>query len=233
MINILFCAWNRLEFTKASFQSLLQHTDWSKVASLHVHDDGSTDGTGEYLQEQIKQVPVKVVYESRRLGGPVAAMIRHLKLFPPAEEVDRFFKADNDLIVPPGWLPELLRVSNSDPGVDVLGIAARFGPPAPGLCETRRIEEARHIGGIGLIRYRLFEVCQPVPQGLYGWSEFQVRHLENRKGWLTPDIACFNLDLVDIPEFAALSAQYEAKGWQRPWSKYLDGGKSYYDWWAG
>lgn len=231
MINILYCAYNRLEFTKASFQSLIDNTDWAEVATLHIADDMSTDGTGDWLFEASRDLPINVIFERMKLRGPVSATLRHLDLCPPKDDVERFFKADNDLVVPPGWLSELLRVSNLNPGVDVLGISARFGPPVAGFCADRRVEEARHIGGIGLIRHRMFEVCRPVPQGLYGWSEFQVRHPENRKGWLTPDIPCFNLDLVDIPEYAALSAEYIERGWQRPWSKYLDGGRAHYEWW--
>lgn len=237
MIDLLYVAWNRLEFSKPSFDTLVANTDWDIVRILHVHDDGSIDGTAEYLERAAGYLPetVDVRFESKRLGGPVAATNRHLDLCAHSAEIEdvlAFVKLDNDVIVPPGWLDELTRVATANPGVDFLGIQPRFGPPVPGRCDQRGVEDARHIGGVGLIRYRAFEVCQPVPHGRYGFTEFQCRHPENRKGWLTPDLPAFCLDLVDLEPYASIAATHIEKGWARRWPKYLDGGSSYYDWWA-
>lgn len=234
MINILYSSWNRIEYTSASFAALVVNTDWAKVAAFHIADDGSTDGTGKFLSDARDAIPdhVDVRYESRRLGGPVAAMLRHLQILPMTDEVEAFVKIDSDFIVPPGWLPELLRVSAADPGVDIIGIQPRFGPPVPGACKERRIEAARHIGGIGLMRHRAFEVCRPVANGRYGWTEHQTRHPESRKGWIVPDLPAFCLDLIDLEPWASLGERYIEQGWQRPWPKYLNGGREYYEWWA-
>lgn len=234
MINLLYVAFNRREYTEATFRALVEHTDWSLVNALHIHDDGSTDGTAKYLDAAKDDVPddVDVRFESRRLGGPVAATLRHLQLLPETDDVGAFVKLDNDFVVAPGWLEELLRVSSAHPGVDLLGMQPRFGPPVAGTCEDRRVEEARWIGGIGLMRHRAFEVCRPVPNGRYGFTEWQNRHAEIRKGWLFPDLPCFCLDLIDAQPWASLGDGYMKAGWQRPWSKYLDGGRSYYEWWA-
>lgn len=234
---MLYCAWNRLEFTKPSFQSLIDNTDWDLVRILYIHDDASKDGTARYLQDAQAAVPenVSVRYESMKLGGPVAVTNRHLDLFAATadrDDVGAFVKIDNDVIVSPGWLNELVRVSTINPGIDFLGIQPRFGPPVPGHCDDRRVEEARHIGGVGLMRYRAFEVCRPTPNGRYGFTEFQCRHPENRKGWITPDLPCFCLDLIDLEPYASFAVSHIAKGWARPWSKYVDGGRSYYAWWA-
>lgn len=237
IVDLLFVAFNRLEFTEPSLGALVANTDWDLVRTLHIHDDGSTDGTAQYLADAAEALDdrVDVHFETRRLGGPVAATNRHLDLFAePAEadDVSAFVKLDNDVIVSPGWLDELTRVASANPGVDYLGVQPRFGPPVPGLCEERRVEEARHIGGVGLMRYRAFEVCRPVANGRYGGTEFQCRHPETRKGWLTPDLPCFCLDLVDLEPYATFAAEHIANGWARPWPKYVDGGRSYYDWWA-
>lgn len=238
MIDILYCAWNRLAFTKASFQSLLDNTDWDQVRVLNIHDDGSTDGTADHLAAASELLPgnVDVRYHSRKVGGPVAATNAHLTLCAASaelEDVPAFVKLDNDVIVPPGWLDEVTRVASLNPGVDFLGLQPRFGPPEPGRCDGRRVEEARHIGGVGLMRYRAFEVCRPVPHGRFGFTEFQCRHPENRKGWLTPDLPLFCLDLINIEPWATMTDGHIDKGWARRWPKYLDGGKTYYDWWAG
>lgn len=229
-VDILYVAWNRLEYVKATWDALIKNTDWTQVAVLHVHDDGSTDGTREYLTEAIRAAPCATKFESIRLGGPVAATNRHLDLCKETPEVGAFVKLDSDFVVPPGWLGELTRVARHDPGCDIIGMQPRFGPPTHGSTD-RTIEQARHIGGIGFMRYRTFEVCRPTPNGRYGWSEFQTRHSDSRKGWITPDLAGFCLDLIDLEPWKSLQAGYVAKGWAREWPMYADGGKDYYEWW--
>lgn len=236
-VDVLYVAFNRIEFTRPSFQSLTDNTDWNLVRTLHIHDDGSSDGTARHLQDATALLPdtVDVRYESHRVGGPVAATNRHLDLLAGTAEQDDvsgFVKIDNDVIVSPDWLGELTRVASLNPGVCYLGIQPRYGPPVPGLDENRRVEEARHIGGVGLMRYRAFEVCRPTPNGRYGFTEFQCRHPENRKGWVAPDLPVFCLDLIDLEPYASIAEEHIAKGWARPWAKYVDGGRAYYDWWA-
>lgn len=232
-VDILYVSWNRAAFAQASFKALLENTDWTQVRALHVHDDGSTDGAAEPIQHALYRVPstVEVMFESRRLGGPVAAMNRHLDRFKETDEVQAFVKIDSDFVVCPGWLPELLETANHDPGVDFLGVQPRFGPPVPPSFE-RFADGCRHIGGIGFMRYRAFDVCRPAPNGRYGFTEFQTRHRESRKAWLSPDLPCFSLDLIDLEPWATLSAEYVANGWQREWPQYIAGGRDYYSWWV-
>jgi hypothetical protein len=232
-VNLLYVAYNRLQFTQASFSALVEHTSWDEVATLHIHDDASSDGTADWLYDASRNLPVEVKYESRRLGGPVAAMNRHLDLLPATQEVGAFVKVDNDFIACPGWLPELLRVATLNPGLDVFGLQPRLGPPKPPPWKDRGVEPARYIGGIGLIRHRAFEVCRPVANGLFGWTEFQFRHPSIGKAWVVPDLPCFSLDLIDLEPWASFTAEYVAKGWAREWPKYEEsGGADYYRWWT-
>lgn len=233
MVNLLYVSYNRLAFTEASFAALVANTDWDLVHTLHIQDDQSTDGTAEWLYEHSRDFPVEVIYESRKLGGPVAAMNRHLDLLPWREECGAFVKVDNDFVVCPGWLGELVKVSTVNPGLDIFGLQPRLGPPVTPPCDDRTVERARWIGGIGLIRHRTFEVCRPVPQGLYGWTEFQFRHPDIGKCWVVPDMPCFSLDLIDLEPWATLTEQYVGKKWARAWPKYESlGGSQYFDWWA-
>ena len=56
MLDIVYLAWNRLEFTRKTFETLVANTDWSKVARIIVYDDGSVDGTGDYLLHALEQM---------------------------------------------------------------------------------------------------------------------------------------------------------------------------------
>ena len=51
-IDILYVAFNRKEMTQASFTALRQNTAWEQVRTLYVVDDGSEDGTLEWLERQ-------------------------------------------------------------------------------------------------------------------------------------------------------------------------------------
>lgn len=233
MIDILFTAWNRLEFTKASFEALLRNTNWDLVDNLHVHDDGSTDRTKQYLEDAIDSVPasVPVHFSTDRRGGPVAAMNHHLDLFADGE-AGAFVKIDNDIICPPGWLPELVRQATIHPGIDCIGMQPRFAPCKPAPFPRRSVSaDAPYIGGVGLIRYRMFRTCRPTPKGRFGWTEFQGRHEDVRKAWIKPDLPLFSLDLIDAEPWASLAAEYERCGWQRRWSKYAGGGREWCQWW--
>ena len=81
------------------------------------------------------------------------------------------------------------------------------------------------------MRYRAFEVCKPRANGRYGFRSGSASHPENRKAWVTPDLPCFALDLIDAEPWVSLTERYIECGWQRQWSKYRDGGRAYYEWW--
>ena len=115
MIDILYLAKGRPEFTAASLAALKANTDWSKVRAVWVFADGADD------------LPsfgglVNCVRDGRVHGGPVAIMNHYLS--GPGAEI--FAKVDNDCIVPPGWLDQSLAVMEAHPELDLLGIE----PPA-------------------------------------------------------------------------------------------------------
>jgi hypothetical protein len=78
------------------------------------------------------------------------------------------------------------------------------------------------IGGIGLMRTRAFLENAPLkPHSIYGgFTEWQLQHPHVTKGWMVPPLEVFLLDRLPMEPWASLSRRYEAKGWQRPWSKY-------------
>lgn len=234
MIDVLFVAKNRLAMTQASFTMLLANTDWQEVAGLFIADDASTDGTAEWLRQVDLTAHIGPDVQARfnpgPFRGPVAAMNWYLDHASP--DADRFAKIDNDFIVCPGWLPDVLRQMTINPDIDIFGIQPRFGPPTLAGDLTRTVEPCRHIGGIGVIRNRVFELCRPVANGRFGWTEYQTQHAQTLKAWLTPDLPCFSLDLIDLEPWRTLTTEYVEKGWARRWPMYEGGGHGYYDWWA-
>lgn len=233
MIDILYVAHNRLEMTRESFEALLANTDWSEVSQLLIADDLSEDGTYEYLDEAMERVPemtdVGIIHE--RFGGPVAAMNRYLDCH--SEGVQTFAKIDNDFVVCPGWLGDMLKTLTLNPGLDILGFEPFVGEPTmPPFART--IQDAPHIGGKGLIRLRTFSHCRPRPSGqngYFGFTEFQTKHPHLTKAWVYPDLPCFGLDQLPFEPWVSLTQEYVERGWQRFWPPYDARATGYWDWW--
>src|SRR5436305_11761659 len=73
-VDFLYLAFNRREFTMETFSTLLWTTDWKYVNEFFVYDDGSTDGTREWLERKVLEVPARVRFLKTGFGSPVTAM---------------------------------------------------------------------------------------------------------------------------------------------------------------
>ena len=234
MINLLFCSWNRLAYTKVAFNALLEHTDWSRVATLFLADDASHDGTREWLEGRavgfFRFTSVRIQFLPSPFGGPVAAGNLYLDHATPGVEI--MGKVDNDTIVPPGWLPEMLRVLDENPEVDMLGMAPRLGPPQH-CPHPRTVEYADWIDGNGIWRHRAFRHSRPVPghsRGRFGMTEWMGNHPEIVKAWIRPDMPVFQLDAVPIKPWVSLATNYRMRKWQRKWPPFEEDAHDYWDW---
>lgn len=243
MIDILYLAKGRPEFTAESLKSLLANTEWND-ARLVVYTDG--DQFGDLLPVSIHRASVVHVNTSK-YGGPVAIMSHFLSW--PGTEI--FAKIDNDVILPPGWLDQCLQVMEANPELDLLGIeppASRTHAPwNVGLkveAPENRIAgnnagyaRCDAIGGIGLMRRRAFAGRCPMqphgPNGVGGFTDWQFRHADVCKGWIVPPLKLFLLDRLPMEPWASLSRKYIAEGIQRPWTNYaLESAPQLWDWWV-
>lgn len=240
MIDILYLAYHRPEFTSESLSALIAKTDWSK-ARLCIYTDGDSlkwwNFNGEYA------------VNPNRYGGPVACMNAYLER--PGAEI--LCKIDNDVIVPPDWLDRSLAVMEAHPELDLLGIeppmsrtrpAGNSGPriPAPELTGPVTslpgngfgYAPCRSIGGVGLMRRSAFARGKMMPHGFNGvggFTDWQIAHPEVVKGWITPPLDLFLLDRMPQPRWRRLSEEYIAKQWQRPWGLYDEADHALWDWW--
>lgn len=214
-LDILYLTHNRLEFTKATFKALLNNTAWHKVDRFFWYDDDSSDGTAEYAQHAYGHVPVKSQLNSGSFGGPVAIMNDYLK----DSKADIFAKVDSDTLLPPNWLTECTNVMDRHPELDLLGIEV-FAAIVAGKCR-RSYRTTDHIGGIGLMRTRAFQLSRPVPEKIrYGFTNWQGDRGDVNKGWLSPAVPVVLLDLLPMEPWRGLSESYIKQGWQRPWPQY-------------
>lgn len=238
MIDVLFLAQNRLEFTKVCLANLIENTDWSIIHKLYIYDDSSTDGTLEFVRSyNYGPLGPKVHFQFGDFGSPVAIMNHYLSLR-DVERADIFAKIDSDTMVPPGWLTETLRVLDKAPWLHFLGIEA-FRPVQPGTCSFRLPDNAGFVGGIGLFRSSAFAYSLPRPDGRQGFTQFQEHNEWIRKAWLNPALPVFLLDWVPREPWRSLTQEYVAKGWSRDWADifpqlcpYPEERKDLWSWWC-
>lgn len=229
-VDLVFTTHNRREFTIESFAALIQNTTWDLVRRLIIVDDRSTDGTLQYLKETLNMVPVNAVLLSGRMGGPAVSMnVAIMRGDAPV-----LAKIDNDVIVCPGWLDTMLDVLNRhDDEIDALGMEPGFGARVVPIGEPRGIKRAKWIGGVGLIRRRVFDNGRRVQldSRWFGWTLYQRKYV--RSAWITPDLPMFLLDHLPFEPWMSLSERYIKSEWQRRWpTRHPQEWSGYWDWWT-
>jgi hypothetical protein len=252
VIDLVFCAHNRLRFTELSLQHLMVNTNWSLVDRLVVYDDSSIDGTSKLISgfcrpngapsltpafRAVRKVLIRGEY-----GGPVAIMNDFLA----RDGAAVFAKIDNDVIVPPRWLDICMSSIETSPFVDLLGIepplSRKAGAPwnegrpipMPELeCDpTWSAAVCDAIGGIGLMRRSAFRDRATMrPFATYGgFTDWQLAQRDVVKAWVNPPLKVFLLDRLPFDPFLELSREYMANGWQRPWTLYDPADSQLWDW---
>lgn len=130
MINIvlMMITYNRLELTKKTINFLLESTN--QPFSLVIVDNGSTDGTVEYLKKlklacSMKvpgEIPVQVelILLPENKGIAVGRNIALKK----ADELNAtwYCTIDNDVQMPKGWLQECIEILEENKGFGIIGV---------------------------------------------------------------------------------------------------------------
>jgi glycosyltransferase involved in cell wall biosynthesis len=216
-VDLLYLAYNRLEFTCESFTTLVGTTDWGLVRRLSVYDDGSRDGTEQWLAAALPGIPAPTRLVHSRFGSPIAAMRHWIE----TSDAPILAKTDNDAMLPPGWLRASLAVLERHPELQLLGIEAMY-PHVDDPDLPRSFTPAEFISGLGLYRRAAFARSRPVPADRwFGFEEWQIAQGGRLgRGWITPALPVFLLDRLPFQPWRALSDEYIRRGWQRPWEGY-------------
>ena len=114
-IDLVFISYNRLNYTKLALESIL--ADPNEEFSLTLWDNASTDGTAEYLINEIDDRRIADIHLSKDNIGQTAAT----NTVWSSSKADLLGKLDNDCLVTPGWTRTLAQ-AHAD--IDDLGVVA-------------------------------------------------------------------------------------------------------------
>ena len=128
LTSIIILTHNQLEYTKKCIESIFTHTRES--FELIVVDNGSTDGTVEYLEREVRglrtedggrRAEIRVIKNQENLGfaaGNNQGMV--------AARGDYILLVNNDIVVTPGWLERMISCAENNPKSGIVGPMSNY-----------------------------------------------------------------------------------------------------------
>lgn len=153
---IVILNWNGLPWLHQFLPTVLAHREGAEVI---VADNGSTDGSVAWLQSQHPLVSRIILKENLGFAAGYNAALEQV-------DAERFLLLNSDVEVTAGWLLEMQRYLDSDPGM------AACQPKVLSQRDPERFEHAGAAGGFmdrngyPFCRGRIFEVTE-LDQGQY------------------------------------------------------------------
>jgi glycosyltransferase involved in cell wall biosynthesis len=113
-VHLVFITYNRLHYTRLALASLL--ADPTEDFSLTIWDNGSTDGTVEYLKNEVGDKRIAdIIFSKENVGQTMAVNEIWGK-----SKANLLGKLDNDCLVTPGWTRILAQAHNDIPNLGVV-----------------------------------------------------------------------------------------------------------------
>ena len=176
--------WNRLELTRLCLTSLLQKTP--PGYGLTVVDNGSTDGTKEFLQSLASAHPHMRLHLLRRnMGVAVASNLA----WDDAANADFYVKLDNDVeVLDPQWLNRLMRMLTDNPRLGMVGYklcAKHEGTPLTLADGSPALEVICCNGACACIPHAVHELLGFWNEGFgrYGYEDLEYSWRARRAGY--------------------------------------------------
>ena len=143
-IELAFITYNRLYYTRKALESIL--VDESVRFGLTIWDNGSTDGTVEYLKREVSDGRIRDVVFSEENVGQTAAV----NAIWGRSKANLLGKLDNDCIVSPGWTRKL---SQAHRDIGKLGVVACWHLGREDFDEQRAGAKIQQFGGHRVLRH--------------------------------------------------------------------------------
>lgn len=142
-VHLLYLTFNRVDYTRLSLPRLL--ADPTEEFELTIWDNGSTDGTPEYLRSVRDPRIVEV-----RLCPNNVGQVEAVNEVWSKSKADLLGKCDNDCLVTPGWT-RILAKAHED--IDQLGTVACWHFFPDDFDYERAKKKIKHFGEHGIFRH--------------------------------------------------------------------------------
>jgi glycosyltransferase involved in cell wall biosynthesis len=113
-VCIVLVTYNRLDYTRKTIARLLE--DQREQFDLHIWDNASTDGTVDYLKNEVNDSRISDIIFSKENIGQTAAVN---KIWSNSKS-ELLGKLDNDCLITPGWTRILARAHRDIPKLGVV-----------------------------------------------------------------------------------------------------------------
>jgi GT2 family glycosyltransferase/glycosyltransferase involved in cell wall biosynthesis len=184
-VSIIIPVLNRLEFTRQCLDRILRHTSGRVPYEVIVVDNASSDGTQEHFRTQpLPGLPLIYHRCETNLGfgraNNVGASLSRCAYL---------LFLNNDTLVQPGWLEEMVATAEADRSVGVVGIKQLFP-------YTNTIH---HTG--------IIFTASKGPQHIYPFADASLPHVNRQREYQAVNGACL---LISKPVFGACGGFDEA-----------------------
>ena len=171
-LSIVIPVHNGLPFTKQCLDRIRRNTPPSLYDEIIIVDGASTDGTHEYIEELAQRIEGVVYHRcpSKMTFGQKANLGADLS------EARRLLFLNNDTLVQPGWLDNMIGLMDSDSAIGLVGIQQLFP-------YTRVIY---HTG--------IVITADRGPEHIYAFSDASLPHVNRQREYQVVNGACFLID---------------------------------------
>lgn len=201
MIPVLMITYNRLEYTRKALRALFMCH-----CGIFVIDNGSTDGTVNYLKEFNRFCINELILNKTNIGI-AGAMNQFLELTKDYQYVG---KCDNDTLLPSDFIERMLPhmakadiVQAKHPLIKASGVGT-FDEWTSKMPADGALRFSHFVGGSGILfKRQLVDKIPETDNKIMGWRQFQKEHPELRKAFAT-DVEIELLDekgYQDYPEY--------------------------------
>lgn len=145
-IHLVFITYNRLAYTRLALPSVLG--DPTEEFSLTIWDNASTDGTVEYLKNEVSDPRIADIIFSPENVGQTAVVNEVWS----ESKADLLGKLDNDCLVTAGWTRKLAEAHRD---IDNLGVVACWHYPLDEFDEAaaRKAGKIQRFGNHRIVRH--------------------------------------------------------------------------------
>ena len=198
-IPVLMITYNRLEYTKRAYKALSE----CYGATPFVIDNASTDGTREWLRENVPQF--WSMSENKGISGAMNFFLDHTR--------NEYFvaKVDNDTIIPPDFLESMMVHMTKADIVQAKHPILKATHPGgfddwvKNMPSDGALRFNHFVGGSGILFHRqLVDRIPDTDWKLGGWRKWQGMHPKVKKAFAT-DV---EVQLLDTNEDGADYSQY-------------------------